>query len=218
MKKTLVALLVGLALAAGYTVAGAATIDLFEYQTMGGAQNISLFNTSTGLGTLQLTATGAGVHNSGLFVDHEIDQYINTWFNEKGAIGGSAPLGVTWEIDEPGYVFGDIKTNFAANTLDNMIFNGDSSLADDVSMALAWHYVLSAGETATIKFNLSETAPAGGFFLRQYDPDSGDASVYLTSTLKIGTDVATVPEPSTLLLLGAGLAGLGICGRRRGKK
>jgi len=66
------------------------------------------FNYTTGLGVLSITLTGSGAHYVGLFVDHEIDEPLNTFFNENGNVGGTGAAGQSWEIDEPGYVFGNI--------------------------------------------------------------------------------------------------------------
>jgi hypothetical protein len=77
------------------------------------------FDTGTGLGSVQVTVSGAGVHYVGMFVDHEIDETANTFFNETGAPAGVLPAGLSWEVDEPGFVTGDIYDNLTAGALDN---------------------------------------------------------------------------------------------------
>lgn len=217
----------------------AAVIDLFEYGfnidgtvsspvVSGGpgdpvpaGVDVSGFSEITGLGTITATISGAGDHVFIGFFDHEIDEAINTFFNENGATSGAAAAGQSWEIDEPGFLFGDIFDNFFDSTvasgslLDNS--NGvPAGLEDDVSMALGWDFALAGAETALISMMLSEVAPAGGFFLEQHDPDS-QASIFLSSTLTIRGGMDPIPEPSMVFLLGIGLIGL-IANRRRLKK
>ena len=191
-------------------------IALFEYlRTSGGAANFAGFDTGTGLGSITVTYGAPGSYKSGLFVDHEIDESINTFFNEFGAVSGTPDAALSWEIDEPGYDFGDIFANFNAGTLDNT--NAISANAvNDVSMALMWGFDLDPGYSASVLFKISTVAPTGGFYLSQTDPDS-QATIYFTSDLGIrpNDNGGAVPEPSTILLLGAGLAGLGIFGRKR---
>ena len=45
-----------------------------------GVVNEAGFNTTTGLGSISVTITGAGAHKSYLFLDHELSSGINTFF------------------------------------------------------------------------------------------------------------------------------------------
>src|SRR5262245_35175251 len=63
----------------------------------------SFFDTSTGLGLLRLDFTGVGVHKGFAFLDHEMSEPVNTFFNELGAASGVPAAGQSWEIDEPGF-------------------------------------------------------------------------------------------------------------------
>ncbi len=203
--------------------ASAATIELFEYAfningtvTNGaapGGVNVGGFDTTTGLGTVTVTLTTAGSHYVAFFVDHEIDQATNTFFNEHGSVFGVPGAGLTWEIDEPGYLFGDIYDNFLGSALDGT--NGvPAGSEDDVSMAMAWSFNLLADQTAVISFLVSDFMPTGGFYLMHTDPDS-QASIYFSSSLRIIDDGGRIPEPATLGLLGLGLLGLWGARRRR---
>ena len=164
----------------------------------------STFDESTGLGTVRLEFAGTGAHHGVLFVDHEMSENINTFFNELGSTSvGAPPAGLSWEIDEPGCSRppGDIFDNFLANTLDNSI---GFSREDDVSMALGWNFVLAAGETAEVLFQLSETQPSG-FYLRQHDPESGE-QVFFSGSLRIfgpSTSVSDGDVAMPALALGA---------------
>ena len=168
---------------------------------------------SQGLGTLTWSTTLVGNHNFIAFFDHEADQATNTWYNEFGATNGAPAAGQSWEIDEPGYFFGDIYDNVFAGSLDNTN-NVPSGLEDDVSMAIGWNFLLNVGETATISLLLENIEPGPGeFWLSQTDFDSGE-TIYFSSNLNI----KPVPEPGTLLLIGTGLAGLAGWRRRRQSK
>ncbi len=166
---------------------------------------------TTGLGSISVTVTGAGAHSVTGFFDHEIDEPINTFFNEFGAVTGVAPAGQHWEIDEPGYVFGNIFANLILGLLDNT--NGvPAGSPDDVSMGLGWNFLLGAGQTANIHFLVDSVAPAGGFYLTHTDPDSG-SSIFLSGGLNIvGGDV---PEPASYVLLATGVACIALARRYR---
>lgn len=217
----------GAALLAISSLSVQATLSLFDYgfnidgtvtsNAAPAGVNIGSFNTSTGLGSITSTITGAGSHTFDAFFDHEIDEAINTYFNESGMATGVAAAGQSWEIDEPGYVDGDIFENFQASALDNGIgtsIYGDTLFPDDVSMAMGWDFTLAAGETAFISLLLSDTNNGGGFFLTHSDADS-QYDFYLSSSLTIRGGGTPTPEPSILLLLGVGLAGMAVNRRRK---
>jgi hypothetical protein len=221
MRKTLVALLATLVMTVGTAHAVPTLFEMHTWSQGGydaGDVNLAGFDTTTGLGTIRMTFTSSG--SGGLYVDHEVNESQNTMFNEFGGTSGAAPGGVSWEIDEPGFGInytGDIYTNFGAKTLDNTIFDGTFNGPEDVAMAMIRSFTLTAGQTAVLSFTLTDTEQAG-FFLRQFDPNSQE-SIYFSSSLDIrGGGDNPVPEPSTILLLGAGLAGLGLYGRKRSKQ
>jgi len=196
-----------------------------DFAGLGGSIDTSAFDFSNGyqsgggLGSLSITITGAGVHFVGAFFDHEIDEAINGFSNETGSVSGSPAVGQAWEIDEPGYVNGDIFENFQSSALDNGIGTsvyGDTSFPEDVSVAMGWNFSLNAGDTATIDFILSDLVVPAGFYLTHADPDSS-ANIYFSGNLTV-TPGGEVPEPCTMLLLGTGVLGLLGLGRKKFKK
>lgn len=154
------------------------------------------------------------------FLDAEIDEPINTFFNEFGEVIGNVGVGATdpdpdsWEIDEPtGFFGGDIFDNLLLGMLDNT--NAfPIGFPDDVSMALGFSLGnLNPFDTARINILISEDGDSiGSLALAQHDSDPLSTTVI---TMSGKSNVAPIPEPSTFILLGTGLVGLGFFGRRR---
>jgi hypothetical protein len=168
-----------------------------------------------GLGSLSWTTDQIGDHTFIAMFDFDIDTGSNTYFNENGALVGTLTAGQSWEIDEPGYVFGDVYDNVQQGALDNSN-SVPAGWEDDVSFALGWDFSLADGESATIDLVMSHTLPATAAYLQHFDPDSLE-SVFFSSSLTVqnASSPAPVPEPATIVLLGTGLAGIFTAGRRR---
>ena len=150
------------------------------------------------------------------FLDADVDRTVNTFLNEIGecvdlSLPSGAPSGAiaatSWEIDEPGYLFGDIYANLYDGMLDNTNAVG-RGMPDDVSMALGFYLGdLAPGETADITL-FTSLSNIGG--LRHEDPASGYAFYYNGYATVTGRDIdppqpVPVPEPSTIVLMTLGL-------------
>lgn len=199
----------------GFNVDGAVAVPTLG-DPLPAAVDISAFDDSTGLGTIEVIVSGAGAHSFDAFFDHEIDEPDNSFFNEVGSSLGTTAAGQSWEIDEPGFVDGDIFRNFENSALDNAIgvsVFGDTTFPDDVSMSMGWDFTLALGETVTIMMALGTVAPTG-FFLQHSDPDS-NKSIFLSSTLDISPSIPPIPLPGAIWLFGAGL--IGLAGMKLGK-
>ncbi len=194
------------------------------YQTTGslpGTVNASGFDFSTGLGTITIyfNPGAAGNYYLAGFLDHEIDQFVNGYWNELGDAVGAPISGQTWEIDEPTGLIGDIWANFNSGTLDN---GNNLTTPEDVSLALGWAFPLTGDQHAVLTLHVGTTAPTSGFYLTQWDPDSitddlpDPNRLYYSGNLSVQGGTTPIPEPATLLLLGSGLlAAIGWNKRRK---
>ncbi len=198
----------------------------------------SLEDTQIGSGLNEFSSTGLGVtftnslnsdnlgsvswevvNNSGSdltdvsffgFLDAEIDEQFNTFFNESGALvsvtgtGAADTVADSWEIDEPGFLFGDIFDNMLAGSLDNSN-NVPAGLEDDVSLGLGFEVgTLLSGQSLLASFDISLNNIGG---LSHTDPDSNTTFYFNGSVVLEDIDVS-VPEPGILLLFITGLMGM----------
>lgn len=173
------------------------------------------FNLQTGLGERAFEFSSPGSHSLTAFFDHEIDAQNNFFTNEYGVVHGSPVSSQSWQIDEPGFVFGTIYDNLIDGSLNNTNTIPDRA-PEDVSLAMGWDFALDAGEQAELVLNLTETKPAADFYIEHVDPETGPnfdqkESLYFSSDLSITGSAAQVPGPPTWPLLLTGLvAGVGL--------
>jgi hypothetical protein len=194
----------------------------------GGGFNTAGFNQTTGLGTLTFTFNpgAAGTYSFDSFFDLELS---TPFYNEFGTASGSTATGQSWEIGDSfaSSIYNDVTTGGPLSN-SNMLPGGTSNFLNDctasncngdAAMAMGFQFGLTGTQEAVITLNFSTTNPGGtGLVLDQTHPvdpaNSTQTDVYFT-----GSEVTqaattppppppTVPEPSTFLLVGAGLGGL----------
>jgi len=108
----------------------------------------------------------------------------------------------------------DLDLNFDfQNGPDSIVLRSGDAVLDAVGYG-----VFAAGDVFAGEGSSAPAAPAGASLARRFaDVDTGDNAadfaVLATPTPGAG-DLAPVPEPGTMLLLGLGLGGVGLCGRR----
>ncbi len=184
--------------------------------------NSSGFNSTTGLGTLQLVFNaGPGSYYVGAFF---FDPVGIPFYNEYGAVNGSTPSGRSWQIDVPEYDVSSTAnhgagtivdhlaneslndTNTITGTTDNYLKNcgangggsANASCNDFVSMAQGLKFTLGANQEEVITLTLGTSDP-GGFSLEDIHPVDGSnsaaADIFYSATAMTEPNGTKPPPP-----------------------
>jgi hypothetical protein len=179
--------------------------------------NLSGFNLSTDLGTIQITVGKTGANYVGGFVYNPAGI---PFYNEYGASYNTLATGETWQIDVPEYDVasanhgaGTIIDNLAnetlsdtnsvpgstTNYLNNCGANGggsaNASCNDFVSSALAFSFTLKAGQTETVDFTIGSSVPATLFTEGDIHPIDGSNAAAVASYFSGSATPGSVPPP-----------------------
>lgn len=163
--------------------------------------------------TIERTGASVGGVQFLSYVDPQIDDLFNGFFNESAMTSGTLAAGQSFEIDEP-FFSGDIFDNVMAGTLDSTnVFEGSDAL-DDVSMALSFDLgPLGTGDSATIEIMLSEDGDGiGSWLMTQTDADIGSTDTLSYSgraTVDVLEELLTEPAGSSVSLDAEAEAGMG---------
>ncbi len=186
--------------------------------------NSSAFNATTGQGTLTLT------FNPGAACTYYVGGFFYTpvgvpFYNEYGAVNGSAAAGQNWQIDVPEYDVvsgnhgaGTIVDNLASgslndtnsvpgstsNYLNNCGANGGGSATatcdDFVSLATGFKFTLTSKQEEIITFDVSPSNP-GGFSIEDIHPVDGSnttqADLFLSASAAVKTVGGGGPSPAS---------------------
>lgn len=208
-----------------FTVATDGGVNFYDPGSGAPGLDLSGYSTVTGLGTITFTDTTVGSDSFALWWDEEVG---TDYFNEYGtAVGTLSDPNETWEIGDNygSTIYSDsgydalLDTNYLPGTTSNLSTTcSGPSCNGDATTALGYNYTVGTGEEEVITLSVSQTAPGGGFYLQQTNPqvdctpqglDCSTGNVYFSLSaeeepVNSGPPSAT-PEPSTWLLMLSGL-------------
>jgi hypothetical protein len=148
------------------------------------------------------------------FLDAEIVEPLNSFFNENAVSDGSLAPGQGFEVDEPGFLFGDIFDHLLLGRLDdtNALPPGSE---DDVSMALSFALGdLAPDAVAEIDIMISEDGDRLGPLRLTQGDDLSPTSIHYSGRARVRSGGGpAIPEPGAALLFAAGA--LVVSGRLR---
>lgn len=125
-----------------------------------------------------------------VMLDAEIDQEVNTFFNEYGGALGTIGAGAgdlapdSWQIDEPGFVNGTLFTRLFTGNLGNtnaIPAGGSNDVAFGLGLQLG---DLAPGQSTAVSVMISEAGHYfGGFALQQFDRNTNSATTVTLSAI-----------------------------------
>ena len=182
--------------------------------TLGGSATPEATNN---LGPISITLTAGNNQYVLMYMDYDLNFNAvgGGSYNDYASTGGALASGESYELDDPNT--SNIFNDFAANTLANTNNVGtpqSPGVCCDVSWALGLNLNVAANTTDVVTFTVSATAPASGFYLQQTN-SLDSQSIYMNATVQVNQlAVSGAPEPSSWLLIAAGLAGAFLARRK----
>jgi hypothetical protein len=212
-------------------IGNALSVDLIQgnWTSVSGGTNV------TGIGGQEVRwgiphSSGTGSQSGFMFLgsatplDFDIDQVVDlgdfTHFNmpiNSGTAASGATLAISLNFTDPAGLFGTYNFNFGINETPNNSSPATNPLNNDIisfpnSYASETFYI--GGVEYTLQ--LLGFGPTAEQILTNYSTVETQANT--TNLWAKVTAVSPIPEPTTMLLFGTGLAGLAAAGRRREKK
>jgi len=178
---------------------------------------------SNTLGYYSITL-GAGANQYAVaYMDYDLNFLQTGSFSDYGKVVGTAPAGVTYQLDDPNVssIFTNFQSNLLSNTNNVGIPSGPPNECCDVAWAMGVTLTVPTGYLGLVTFTVSTTAPTSAFYLQQTNvtPTGVDGeSLYLSETTNLQQISSAVPEPSTCAMMLLGFAGIGFMAYRQKAK